>query len=100
METVPQKEQLEAEFDGQTWRSSEAQLLIERIDALVTLGVPVRVRVEALKRLAELTGPAGKILNKCLAVLEGRSDKKRYWPLMDLTMCDRGIAEQCFPDAP
>ena len=73
---------------------------VRRLDAIVTLGVPVRVRVEGLKALAVIPPIGTRILTKCLEVLEGRSEKKRYWPLLDLLMIERGIAEQCFPDAP
>ncbi len=74
--------------------------LVRRLDAIVTLGVPVRVRVLGLKALAAIPPIGPAILSKCLEVLECRDEKKRYWPLMDLLMIERGIAEQCFPDAP
>lgn len=72
--------------------------LVEKLDALVVLGLPVRTRVEGLRKLAAMPPIGTNILLKAIEVLEERNPKKRYWPLMDLLMHERAIAEQCFPD--
>ncbi len=73
--------------------------LLKQLDARVTLGVPVRVRVEGLRALAAISSYGDRILERSIAVLEERPPQ-RYWPLHDLLMTDRALAEQCFPDAP
>lgn len=93
--------QMKATIDTTTARPSVGcDALVRRLDAIVTLGVPVRVRIEGLKRLASIPPIGPAILAKCIEVLECRAEKKRYWPLLDLLLVERGIAEQCFPDAP
>jgi hypothetical protein len=73
--------------------------ILEKLDALVTLGLPVRTRVEGLKKLAENSPIGTRILEKAMEVLQETNPKRQYWPLLDLLMHERAIAEQCFPDA-
>ncbi len=68
--------------------------LIRRIDEIAELGVPVRVRLDGLKKLRPT------VLQKCIRVLEEKNPNRRYWPIAELVMIDRSLAEQCFPDAP
>lgn len=83
-------------------RFKEATLqnqLLTKLEALVVLGLPVRTRVDGLRRLATQPPIGTRILEKAIAVLQEPNPKRRYWPLMDLLMHERAIAEQCFPDA-
>jgi hypothetical protein len=73
--------------------------LVQRLDALVTLGVPVPVRIAGLKKLATMGEIGERIFRKCVEVIEVTNKKRQYWPLMDLLMVERAIAEQCFPAA-
>lgn len=73
--------------------------LVRRLDALVTLGVRVPVKIAGLKRLATMGEIGERIFRKCVEVLEVTNKKRQYWPLMDLLMEERAIAEQCFPSA-
>jgi hypothetical protein len=77
-----------------------AEVMLKRLEALETLGLPVAVRSDLLRRLATIPHKGPFILAKCLKVLEQKIEKKRYWPLLELSMVDRAVAEQCFPDAP
>jgi hypothetical protein len=72
-----------------------------RIQAIQTLGLPCKVRIQGLLRLPDL-GPIGiKLAQKGLEVIDPtRKEKERYHPLMTLLQHERGILEQVFPDAP
>ena len=72
---------------------------LQKLDALVTLGVRVPVKIEGLKKLATMGIMGERILRKAIEVLETTNKKRQYWPLADLLMIDRSIAEQCFPAA-
>lgn len=73
--------------------------LVQRLEAMVTLGVRVPVKIAGLKRLATMGEVGERIFRKSVEVLEVTNKKRQYWPLMDLLMVERAIAEQCFPAA-
>jgi len=81
-------------------KAAEAPHLLARLEAVLTIGVPVRVKADGLRHLARMEPLGVRILDRCVAVLTGINERKRYWPLLDLPMVERAIAEQCFPDAP
>ncbi len=79
----------------------DATLLLAKLNAIETLGVPVRVRMHGLRALAVLPPIGPRILARCIEVLLAIGDeRRRYWALAGLPAEERGIAEQCFPDAP
>lgn len=61
----------------------------------------MRVRMQGLRALAMIPPIGPRILERCIAVLLASGDeRRRYWALSGLPAEERGIAEQCFPDAP
>jgi len=74
--------------------------LIKKLDAIIASGVPVRIRADGLKKLARIPPIGTEILEACIKVLEETNEGKRYSHLLSLLSIQRGIAEQCFPDAP
>lgn len=73
---------------------------VNRLEALVALGVRVPVKLAGLRKLATMGSVGERILLKCIEVLEVTDKRRQYWPLLDLVMTERSIAEQCFPEAP
>ena len=57
------------------------------------------MKIAGLKQLATMGEIGERIFGKCIDVLEISDKKRQYWPLMDLLMRERAIAEQCFPAA-
>ncbi len=73
---------------------------LQTLAAVCVLGVRCRVRLAGLEKLAR-TPPIGhRILEKCLRVINGIDEERRYWPLLDLVKVERAVAIQCFPDHP
>lgn len=80
---------------------NECERLRRTLRALIDLGVPVRVRAWGLDLMLDTPTPAtARIVCRCLQVLGERKPERRWWPLLDLVKTERGLAEQCFPDAP
>ena len=78
----------------------KAQDLLARLDAHITLGLRIPVKVQGLKKLATMGKIGERILQKAIETIEVTKPKDEYKPLLDLVITERAIAEQCFPNAP